>query len=327
MEDYTNWMGRMNPIIGEIKLKDLILPGSHDSGTKEISCPFGFNGMGRCQSKSISEQLRIGIRFFDFYVKSVLFFPPFTATIPYEDFMIYHGACSTPLTIESVMNEINDFLSLPESSQEIVMIHFTKLGFSKNKTQDDLLNILTTYNGDLNQKCVSRPRPASIASATHMTVNQLLDNGKQLILLFDYESGDPATIEANYPVWCNKSDDAINGILIGPWESFQNVDDLVKEMGKWQEKCKSSEALFILQGILTVNGIPPARSVEEFSKDSNQYILDWIANEGIKNRLNLLYLNFVGESYSKTWTENSYVQMTMDLNKEIHKNKINIGVS
>ena len=56
---YTGWMGQLED--DSLPLRDLTIPGTHDSGTKHASSAFG----ARCQNFDIEEQLKDGIRFLD----------------------------------------------------------------------------------------------------------------------------------------------------------------------------------------------------------------------------------------------------------------------
>ena len=56
--DGSNWMSQLN---GDLELNQVSIPGSHDSGaTHSIG-----DVAGKCQSLSVGEQLKIGVRFFD----------------------------------------------------------------------------------------------------------------------------------------------------------------------------------------------------------------------------------------------------------------------
>lgn len=54
---YESWM---NSIRDDVRLKDIVMPGSHNAGTYEM-IPFA-----KCQGASLWEQYRFGVRFFDF---------------------------------------------------------------------------------------------------------------------------------------------------------------------------------------------------------------------------------------------------------------------
>lgn len=62
------WMGNLEKEIRSRKLKNLIIPGAHDSNTYSISKLKTLAPFARCQSKSLFDQLCLGVRFFDIRV-------------------------------------------------------------------------------------------------------------------------------------------------------------------------------------------------------------------------------------------------------------------
>ena len=63
-----SWMAHLEKEIRPRKLKNLILPGAHDSNTYSISKLKTLAPFARCQTKSLFEQLCLGIRFLDLRV-------------------------------------------------------------------------------------------------------------------------------------------------------------------------------------------------------------------------------------------------------------------
>ncbi|HSE18079.1 MAG TPA: hypothetical protein VLB46_13575 [Pyrinomonadaceae bacterium] len=61
--DYSHWMQDLAPVIGDVPLNQLPIPGSHDSGTWDL------DRLAITQSLTIEEQLARGIRYFDFRPK------------------------------------------------------------------------------------------------------------------------------------------------------------------------------------------------------------------------------------------------------------------
>lgn len=61
LTDRANWMQQRLPLLGGRTLRQLVLPGSHDSGMYL----YGISVLGKTQSLSFYDQLRYGIRWFD----------------------------------------------------------------------------------------------------------------------------------------------------------------------------------------------------------------------------------------------------------------------
>lgn len=117
----SNWMSKLRD---DILINKINLPGTHNSGT------FRMSALGQCQVLSISEQLKIGIRYFDlrFKDKNTLY--------------IHHGILKdTSYTISHIFEEIKEFLELNKTEGIISKIQVSKeeyLSSYLNKYKDIL---------------------------------------------------------------------------------------------------------------------------------------------------------------------------------------------
>ncbi len=102
-----NWMKN----IGDDKsLRDINIPGTHDSATKY--CQFSL--ISSCQNKSIREQLEIGVRAFDIRVDKM--------TLVHSFCKCRKSLFGSVLTLQNVMDDIFSFLS--ENPSETVLMLF-----------------------------------------------------------------------------------------------------------------------------------------------------------------------------------------------------------
>ena len=60
----TNWMSEYFPLLKDKSVFEMIIPGSHNSGTYNVSK--SLKNECKCQNISINRQLDLGIRFLDF---------------------------------------------------------------------------------------------------------------------------------------------------------------------------------------------------------------------------------------------------------------------
>ena len=86
--DGNNWITNLND---KIYVQQLSIPGTHDSGTKDVSFD-----LGRTQNLSIEDQFKMGIRAFDLR--------PAYRIWPYDEFYIYHGVTRTSYKFENVLS-------------------------------------------------------------------------------------------------------------------------------------------------------------------------------------------------------------------------------
>lgn len=148
----TNWMSNVND---NKLLRDMNIPGTHDSGTKYTAG--GVTGIvASCQDLSISEQLESGIRYLDIRLDN--------------DFDISHGGivCYTSfwtfskykLTFEKVLDYITDFLKNHETETVIIQIKPDGITKDKNDFLQKLNDLLSDskYNNYLynNNKNINR---------------------------------------------------------------------------------------------------------------------------------------------------------------------------
>ncbi len=105
----NNWMKN----IGDEKpLGEINIPGTHDSGTKY--CQFSL--FSRCQNKSISEQLEIGVRVFDIRVDKM--------TLCHSFCKCRKSVFGKTLTLKDVIGDM--FLFLSENPSETILMFFKK---------------------------------------------------------------------------------------------------------------------------------------------------------------------------------------------------------
>ena len=160
MKLFPSWMGVNETALAGKTLRSLILPGTHDSGTFSIDKSSRWvdksalnrnvlnrdftglvgrasEGMARCQSRTIQQQLEDGIRFLDLRIS------PAVDQKTCGDFQIIHsllGGCLKPM-----LEEVKQFLDT--NKKEIVIIDFHQLQNDANP--DTLYNMLGEVFGEL----------------------------------------------------------------------------------------------------------------------------------------------------------------------------------
>ncbi|WP_153395127.1 phosphatidylinositol-specific phospholipase C domain-containing protein [Chryseobacterium vaccae] len=125
-----NWMSHLP---NHLKITDLTIPGTHDSGTYPA---WDSSYLTKCQSLNISEQLNAGIRFLDIRLKR--------GTRADKDHVlwVYHGIADMDISFSgTIMNECQKFLS--ENPGETILMSIKNesdpdSSKDKNKFYDDL---------------------------------------------------------------------------------------------------------------------------------------------------------------------------------------------
>ena len=138
--DGNNWITNLND---KIYVQQLSIPGTHDSGTKEVSFD-----LGRTQNLSIEDQFKMGIRAFDLR--------PAYRIWPYSEFYIYHGVTRTSYKFEKVLSYFKEQLAAnPGEFVLIQMRHESELlpvaidgvDTEKNTNKwDEIYNVLKKFD-------------------------------------------------------------------------------------------------------------------------------------------------------------------------------------
>lgn len=98
-----NWIGQLAMHDPQLSLRTIIIPSSHNSASSTIRKSKLLSGAARCQNLSITEQLKLGIRFFDIRVGKT--------GDNNTDFKVVHGIF-TGEDVLNVFSEIIVFLKL-----------------------------------------------------------------------------------------------------------------------------------------------------------------------------------------------------------------------
>ena len=193
----STWMTDNYEKIKNKELKNLVIPGTHDSGTAAISeenaivssdkgipeslakiAPQKLVGWSKTQDLTIRKQLEIGVRFFDFRVS-------FEKEDKNNDNMLClsHGLRGEKL--DDVLADIQDFTK--KNPREIIMIKFKS--FSDEKCKKENLNSLVAdrlkkYLGDsiIQTQDINVELPSA-------TIEKLINTKKSVILLFEIKRG------------------------------------------------------------------------------------------------------------------------------------------
>jgi 1-phosphatidylinositol phosphodiesterase len=141
--DTANWMSKIAN--KNVKLSQLSIPGTHDSGTKGISSAIAAGG-GRCQNATIAQQLNDGIRFLDIRINNMQDFgeslenavlnsaatvaTKMNASGRKESLVISHGAFFCGITLGQVLEDCERFLKAHPG--EVIMMSVKNDGKNNN---------------------------------------------------------------------------------------------------------------------------------------------------------------------------------------------------
>jgi hypothetical protein len=272
-----DWMANLPEAAGGKKLRDLVIPGTHDSLTYNISQTSQMasdnpvnstlanyealkekvhnflskdkmqdsllkkfiSGWSKAQSKTAYEQLMAGIRYFDLRVLR-------RATD--GEMFIVHGMYS--VNIDTVISDISRFIK--EHPKEIIILDFNHL-YNMNSGHEILIKKLNDAFG--NSKFIPRSK------TVNTTLNQLWQAQQQIIALYD----DKGSVNNHPELWSQED-------IVSPWANKQDIWGLKTTLQEIMngnkiynrktenfdcpqisEYCQkiSKDKFFVLQGIIT----------------------------------------------------------------------------
>ncbi len=137
--DHANWMGDNRQRLLSRTLRDLVLPGSHDSGAYlDDTLP---QRRAQTQSLTIYGQLAAGTRYFDLRPKYTGDpDQPFDATKLYT----YHGPINGPL-FTTVLKSVHDFMT---DHKELVILKISHYNNFNQKVFDGMADLISGGGGD-----------------------------------------------------------------------------------------------------------------------------------------------------------------------------------
>lgn len=133
------WMGGIWDNIQNKRLDQLVIPGSHDSGTGFMDSRYGTN-TARTQTGSIATQLRDGIRYLDFRVKEAAH----RGCADDSVWWFNHGTYRSQTRLMTALDEIKTFLSEEAHAKEFLILDFQdiSLNYDDGRARDNLLSMI-----------------------------------------------------------------------------------------------------------------------------------------------------------------------------------------
>jgi hypothetical protein len=159
--DRARWMQDRLTLLGPKRLRDLVLPASHDSGM------YLGEGLATTQTLNIYQQLRYGIRYFDLRWEWVQ-----------DRWMVHHGIMLGP-ELQIILDDFAKFAR--EGHKELVILVFSSF---KNGDHNDLYKIMVNQvNATIGDWLVkSRPPGQRLADATLNDYVKSVEKGPAILL-------------------------------------------------------------------------------------------------------------------------------------------------
>jgi hypothetical protein len=284
------WMSQMQSIIGPKMLRQIAIPGTHDSGTYAIT-PLSAIGAdmpswlgyiqvlldilgtrvmqnvmanwGVAQGENFLQQLQGGIRYLDLRVQS-----------SGGNLNFVHGLVSAP--VSDLVSQLVDFYNDSQYANEVVILDFNHFYNMSSADFDTLANMLNTSLGN---KLVPN------TTGVNVTLNQLWATSGRIIVFFD----DAASVQKHNFLWSESG-------ISSPWPNVTTSSALHTALNG--ELPNTSSGFFVLQGLLTPDGTVISQGLIPFSgnPDSllsqaeglNPQLNSWINSDWSQSNLNIV---------------------------------------
>lgn len=169
-----SWMKENWEFIKDKKFGELVIPGTHDSGTYKLTWGTG-GDTAKTQTNSIGDQLKDGIRYFDLRVREA----SHRGCADPSVWWLYHTWDSYRLQV--ALDEIKAFLSKPGNEKEVIILDFqdTKIIYDDGRARDVLLGMVQDKLGPYLAK------KDGTWSWQKATTNELVSKNKRVIVLLE----------------------------------------------------------------------------------------------------------------------------------------------
>ena len=210
------WMGGIWDSIQNKRLDQLVIPGSHDSGTGFMDSRFGTN-TARTQTGSIATQLRDGIRYLDFRVEEAAH----RGCADDSVWWFNHGTYRSQTRLMTALDEIKDFLSDEAHAKEFLILDFQdiSLNYNDGRARDNLLSMIERRLGAY----LAKP------GWQQKTLGELRNDGQRVVVVLGISAA--SNLDPNYkPSACGQFDrqnfTLRRDALISVYEEFDWARDI-----------------------------------------------------------------------------------------------------
>ena len=285
--DVSPWMEKLPK---KKKLKDLVIPGSHDSGTFSLDKnmeigpdePNLIRKFGKLvkpvvynwsvtQSMTIYEQLRSGIRYLDLRVA-------YRTADKNSEIRVLHGLFGW--TIDQVLDEVNRFVA--NYPKEIVILdfnHFYKMDQAAHKTLADTLDA-----------SFSKILRAPGAQGPNVTLQEMWKKKENVIVIYN----ETDVVDAHPHFWSPH-------FIHSPWPNTDDTNQLLEILKEQSEASSVSENTFqVTQAVLTPTIKTISRHVtctlkDVLASECNRQVTEWLKTlrGTTSHKFNIIIADFV----------------------------------
>jgi hypothetical protein len=252
---YSQWMSYVND---DALIKEIALPGSHDSGTNDMIA------QAMTQGHDYDDQLNGGVRYFDTRV-----------TDKSGELVMFHG----PIKGQSFDNVLNDIAVFVENNpSEFIILNFTHLG-------DDVHSeVIETIKENLDLSKVMKK--SDFSELQTVSMGDIRDKGINIVILW-LNNDEANTEDFLYSEDC----------MVSQYESsiHTSSDEVLIDYFATYYENYDSDKLFLLQAQKTAPNYIEKPSVNEmnFKPKVNEYIKNIKNDPDLLEKTNIIMRDFI----------------------------------
>jgi hypothetical protein len=289
----ATWMADTASVIGTRRLKDVVIPGTHDSGTYAISAAsqiapaqdisqwlnavFALPIAGQVASTVIAKwactqpldiagQLAAGIRYLDLRI-----------VLDKGTYYMCHSMFSAP--VDDLISAVSAFIR--QNPKEIVILDFNHLYEMPDLDSNNALveKLIAAFGNKM--------APNSLTAMS--TLNDFWAGGYQVVTLYAFDK----TVQQYPQIWSQSQ-------ITSPWPNTTDVTQLKGDL-LTNLTGRSTTQLFVLQGILTPNGDMITKglnpigsapgSIESLAQQVTPQVVSWVQSWANQN-LNIVIVDW-----------------------------------
>lgn len=271
---YKEWM---KDIYDDKKIEDIVIPGSHDSGT------YGMNWLGCTQNYSIKEQLYSGTRYLDLRINKK----------DNNDLVMFHGILNGT-NFETNMNVIKEFVT--DYPSETLLLDFQHF---KGDVQEDVAEYL---DANFNKENLLITNTTNLTDLEYVSTLTLKDARGKCLVFF----GDNSTLSSNNYIFarnndeCTNKEQSLNSCYVSSYNKLSSEDFIKDGLPYYIDNIKAKikeenhKGIFVLQGQLTDGQLIFGPYSKEKAHNSNmsKYIKNISSSDNL-SLINVIMRDFV----------------------------------
>lgn len=294
--DGASWMQDHLPLFGDVMLKEICIPGSHDAGMSTLVSGtfFAKSGNTLTQSYSVAGQLNLGVRYFD--IRPVITAGKFsTGHYQFVDTIkSWQGANGQ--TIQSIISDVNTFTA---NKKELVILGVshslnTDVGNKSYRSfnHNEWNRLLSQLSGLNNLFVTSRN-----ADLTKVKVRDFIGNKSSVVIVVDGQNavlgdhhGRGFYLSSNFSVFDVYAESNKVDVM---------ADDQLNKM-----KHQAGKRYFLLSWTLTQTPLEATfavSTIENMANKANQHLVHYLYPNLSKNTFpNIIHTDYVVDSTPAT---------------------------